>query len=168
MNKSWSDAAFLNSRPIFVPALIVLLLLIFAGQLLGVARLYSANWDEAHHLYDGYNILTTHDYRVNAEVPPLVKVVAALPLLPLRPSLPADLVSSHTTNAFLDGRTFVFSNGGDRLLFPARIACTTAWLRLSCSRKDPICRQRNSSQAFSLGSNARPHPNNEGVLVNVS
>ena len=69
MNKSWSVEEFLRSRPTFVPALVVLLLLVFVGQLLRVARLCSANWDEAHHLYDGYNILTTHDYRVNAEVP---------------------------------------------------------------------------------------------------
>ena len=79
----------LRSRPTFVPALVVLLLLVFAGQLLRVARLYSANWDEAHHLYDGYNILTTHDYRVNAEVPPLVKMAAALPLLPASPVAPS-------------------------------------------------------------------------------
>jgi hypothetical protein len=89
MNKSWSVEEFLRSRPTFVPALVVLLLLVFAGQLLRVARLYSANWDEAHHLYDGYNILTTHDYRVNAEVPPLVKMAAAVPLLPLHPSPPS-------------------------------------------------------------------------------
>ena len=123
MNKSWSAEEFLRSRPTFVPALVVLLLLVFAGQLLHVARLYSANWDEAHHLYDGYNILTTHDYRVNAEVPPLVKMAAALPLLPLHPSPPLHQGSSHTENAFLDGRAFVFSNGGDRLLFPARVVC---------------------------------------------
>ncbi len=123
MNKSWPVVAFLRSRPTFVPALVALLLLIFTGQLVRVARLYSANWDEAHHLYDGYNILTMHDYRVNAEVPPLVKMAAALPLLPLHPSLPPDQGASHTTNAFLDGRTFVFSNGGDRLLLPARIVC---------------------------------------------
>ncbi len=123
MNKSSSAAALLRSKPTIVPALVGLLLLLFTAQLLRVAHLYSANWDESHHLYDGYNILTTHDYRLNAEVPPLVKIAAALPLLPLHPSLPADLGSSHTTNAFVDGRTFVFGNGGDRLLFPARIAC---------------------------------------------
>jgi hypothetical protein len=48
------------------------LLLIFAIELIHVARVYSANWDEAHHLFDGYNIWTKHDYRLNAEVPPLI------------------------------------------------------------------------------------------------
>jgi hypothetical protein len=140
MNKSWSVAALLESKPTLIPALVVLLFVAFTAQLLRVAHLYSTNWDEAHHLYDGYNILTAHDYRVNAEVPPLVKIAAALPLLPLHPSPPPSLGSSHTTNAFLDGRTFVFSNGGDRLLFPARIACMlftllTAFLIYASGRK---------------------------------
>ncbi|MFT4113562.1 glycosyltransferase family 39 protein [Silvibacterium sp.] len=100
-----------------------LLLAIFALQLIGVARLYSANWDEAHHLYDGYVSLTKSDYRLNAEVPPLVKMVAALPILHLHPALPGDVAEGHTGNAFVGGRLFVFHNGGDRLLFAARMAC---------------------------------------------
>ncbi|MGI4828386.1 MAG: glycosyltransferase family 39 protein [Janthinobacterium lividum] len=99
------------------------LLLIFALQLVHVARLYSANWDEAHHLYDGYNIWTKHDYRLNAEVPPLVKLTAALPLLSMHLQAPRGADKSQGENAFLDGRTFVFGNGGDRVLFPARMAC---------------------------------------------
>jgi len=103
------------------------LLLIFALQLIHVARVYSANWDEAHHLYDGYNIWTHHDYRSNAEVPPLVKLTAALPLLPMHLTMPPDLGLSQGEEAFLDGRAFVFGsangNNGDRLLFPARMAC---------------------------------------------
>ncbi|GGG94020.1 glycosyl transferase [Silvibacterium dinghuense] len=112
-----------SSTQTFLFALVPLLLLLLAAQLIGVARLYSANWDEAHHLYDGYLSLTRGDYRLNAEVPPLVKMTAALPLLHLHPVLPGSEGSAHTDNAFLGGRTFVFSNGGDRLLFPARMAC---------------------------------------------
>lgn len=100
-----------------------LLLTVFAVQLGRVAHLYSANWDEAHHLYDGYKILTRSDYRANAEVPPLVKLTAALPLLALHPHLPPHQGNSQLESAFLEGRTFVFSNGGDRLLLPARLVC---------------------------------------------
>ena len=103
--------------------LVGVLLGLFTAQLVRVARLYSANWDEAHHLYDGYLILTRHDYRANAEVPPLVKITAALPLLALHPVLPEPSGTGQTKNAFLNGRAFVFGNGGDRLLFPARMAC---------------------------------------------
>lgn len=107
------------------------LLLVFALQLIHVARLYSANWDEAHHLYDGYNIWTKHDYRSNAEVPPLIKLAAALPLLPMHLASPPPQGESQALEAFLDGRAFVFGNGGDRVLFPARMACMAFTLLLA-------------------------------------
>ena len=111
------------------------LLLLFALELVHVARVYSANWDEAHHLYDGYNIWTTHDFRVNAEVPPLVKLAAALPLLPMHLRLPPD----RSRSPFVVGRDFVFGNGGDRVLLPARLACMLftlllAWLIYAAAR----------------------------------
>ncbi len=112
-----------SKRQLFVLVGVSILLSVFALQLIHVARLYSANWDEAHHLYDGYLILTEQDYRANAEVPPLVKITAALPLLGLHPALPPIMATSQTKNAFLAGRAFVFGNGGDRLLFRARMAC---------------------------------------------
>ncbi|WP_233580939.1 glycosyltransferase family 39 protein [Acidipila sp. EB88] len=104
-------------------AAVAIVLCVFALQMVRVARLYSANWDEAHHLYDGYLILTEHDYRANAEVPPLLKIAAALPLLGMHLQLPAPTGTSQQENAFLAGRAFVFGNGGDRLLFPARMMC---------------------------------------------
>ena len=122
-------------------ALIVSALLsVFMIQLVFVARAYSANWDEAHHLFDGYNIWTHHDYRLNAEVPPLVKLTAALPLLPMQLRYPPDAGKSQAEDAFLEGRAFVFGNGGDRVLFPARMACMTftlglAWLIYVAGRK---------------------------------
>ncbi len=116
------------------------LLLVFTLQLVHVARVYSANWDEAHHLYDGYDIWIKHDYRLNAEVPPLVKLTAALPLLPMDLYMPPNQGKSQALEAFLDGRTFVFSNGGDRVLFPARMACMVftlllAWLLYAATRE---------------------------------
>jgi 4-amino-4-deoxy-L-arabinose transferase-like glycosyltransferase len=107
------------------------LLLVFAFELIHVARVYSANWDEAHHLFDGYNIWTKHDYRLNAEVPPLVKLTAALPLLPMHLSVPPNQGRSEQLEAFRDGRALVFGNGGDRLLFPARMACMLFTLLLA-------------------------------------
>ena len=107
------------------------LFLVFLLQLVHVARVYSATWDEPHHLYDGYTIWTQHDYRLNAEVPPLVKLTAALPLLPMHLRMPPPLGRSQAAEAFLDGRAFVFGNGGDRVLFPARMACTLFTLLLA-------------------------------------
>jgi len=121
-NRSFVRRQFLRRQAIAL-ALAGLLLCVFGVQMVHVALLYSANWDEAHHLYDGYLILTQRDYRANAEVPPLVKIVAALPILRLHPALPGTFGGGQTRNAFLAGRAFVFGNGGDRLLFPARMAC---------------------------------------------
>jgi len=102
---------------------VTFLFLLFVLQLVSVARVSSANWDEAHHLYDGYNVWTKHDYRLNAEVPPLVKLTAAIPLLPMHLYVPPNQGKSQGLEAFLDGKLFVFRNGGDRILFPARMFC---------------------------------------------
>lgn len=116
------------------------LLCVFTLQLVHVACVYSPNWDEAHHLYDGYNILTRHDYRLNAEVPPLVKITAALPILPMKLLRPHPQGESQSKEAFLEGREFVFANGADRVLFPARMACmiftlVLAWLIYTAGRR---------------------------------
>lgn len=123
------------SRP-FVFGLASLLLLLFGLQLVHVARLYSANWDEAHHLLDGYRIWHLRDYRLNAEVPPLIKLAAAAAILPLHPALPPTPDHFDLADAFRDGRTFLVTNGvapylPDRLLLPARLACTVFTLLLA-------------------------------------
>ena len=139
--ESGSARRLLHSRGRRIAFTIAALLLCFFGfELVQVARLYSANWDEAHHLYDGYLILTRHDFRANAEVPPLIKIAAALPILHDHPRLPTPSGKPQTEDAFLSGRAFVFGNGGDRLLFPARMACMvfsllTAWLVFVAGRQ---------------------------------
>ena len=100
-----------------------LLLLLFTLELVHVSHVYSATWDEAHHLYDGYSIWTRHDLRLNPEVPPFVKLVASLPLLPRHLYAPVDQGRGDPTEAFADGHDFVFRNGPDRTLLPARMAC---------------------------------------------
>ncbi len=40
----------------------------------------SQTWDEGIHLSSGYSYLKTGDFRMNAEHPPLFKLLAALPL----------------------------------------------------------------------------------------
>ena len=103
--------------------LVAVLLCVFGMHLVHVARIFSATWDESHHLFDGYNIWERHDYRLNAEVPPFVKLAAAVPLLRMRLTTPPSLSSSQAADAFLRGRAFVFGNGGDRVLFRARMVC---------------------------------------------
>jgi hypothetical protein len=106
-------------RAICVGALLCLLAL----QLVHVANKTSASWDEAHHLFDGYTIWQFDDYRLNPEVPPFIKLTAALPLLHMPLTVPPNLGRNNQTEAFLDGKAFVWGNGGDRVLFPARMMC---------------------------------------------
>jgi hypothetical protein len=99
------------------------LLCLLALQLVHVANKTSSSWDEAHHLFDGYTIWKLHDYRLNPEVPPFIKLTAALPLLHMELKVPPNQGRPNPTEAFLDGKAFVWGNGGDRVLFPARMAC---------------------------------------------
>ncbi len=64
------------------PAIIVVLFtLIFSLISLATALQKSPTFDEPTHLYAGYSYLRWGDFRVNPEHPPLVKILAALPLL---------------------------------------------------------------------------------------
>ena len=99
------------------------LLCLLALQLVHVANKTSASWDEAHHLFDGYTVWKFHDYRLNPEVPPFIKMAAAVPLLSMDLKVPPNQGRPNQTEAFLDGKAFVWGNGGDRVLFPARMMC---------------------------------------------
>ncbi len=67
-------------------AALVLLVALFAQSALAAART-SITIDEGLHITSGYSILRTGDYRLIEEHPPLIKLLAALPLLPV-PDLP--------------------------------------------------------------------------------
>lgn len=109
------------------------LLLVLVCQLAYTSRANSISWDEGHHLFDGYNILKQHDYSLNPEVPPLVKMIAAMPLLRMHLAVPPLQGRSEQTEAFLDGKDFVFHNDADKLLFRARMAVSVFMVGLAVS-----------------------------------
>ncbi len=59
---------------------VVVLLLIFASTALISLRLESVTFDETAHIPAGLSYLQTHDLRLNAEHPPLVKAFSAIPV----------------------------------------------------------------------------------------
>ena len=75
---------------IVVPALI----LIFWLQMLHAIRGESLTWDEGDHIFAGYESLKTHDFGLNPEHPPMVKMIGALPLLPLDLKVPTSAIAS--------------------------------------------------------------------------
>ncbi len=86
----------------------------------------SVTWDEGDHLFAGFMSLRTGDFGLNPEHPPLAKMVAALPLLPLSLRVPPLRGRFFKGEAYLDGRDLLFGNlprySGQQLIFRARCA----------------------------------------------
>ena len=100
-------------------------------QLAFSVRRNSITWDEDDHIYAGYMSWKHADFGLNPEHPPLVKLVAAIPLLnmPLRMPVLQDRNFKH--EAFLGGKDFLFNNDADTMLFRARIAASLFTLLLA-------------------------------------
>jgi len=68
---------------------VAILIALFALQLWLSVRRTSQTWDEGDHIFAGYMSWKTGDFGLNPEHPPMVKLVAALPLLPLKLAVPS-------------------------------------------------------------------------------
>jgi tetratricopeptide (TPR) repeat protein len=101
---------------------VVLLVAIFWMQLALSVHRNSFTWDEDDHIYSGYMSWKRGDFGLNPEHPPLVKLIAALPLLHLPVKMPALQNRSFKLEGFLGGKEFFFSNDADGMLFRARLA----------------------------------------------
>ena len=62
---------------------VIALLSVLFLQLALSANANSITWDEDDHIFAGYMMWKTADYGLNPEHPPLVKLVATLPILRL-------------------------------------------------------------------------------------
>ena len=65
-----------------------MLLLVFLGELTFSIRQQSLSWDEGDHIFAGYMSWKKVDFGINPEHPPLVKALAAIPLLPMHLKAP--------------------------------------------------------------------------------
>ena len=103
-------------------ALVVLAVALQAGLAVHAMRGNSATFDEGAHLPAGYTHLTLGDHRLNPEQPPLVKLLAAAPLLALRPVVRTDDRAWAEARQWEFGRRFLYRwNDADRLLFLGRL-----------------------------------------------
>jgi hypothetical protein len=64
-------------------------------------------------------------------VPPFAKVLAAVPLLPMNLYQPVQQGRPSQTEAFLDGKDFLFKNDADKLLLRGRLAISLLTLLLA-------------------------------------
>ena len=109
------------------------LLTVQAAQMALVVHRESLTFDEDDHIFAGYMMLHTGDYGLNPEHPPLVKMLAALPLLGRDLWVPPLEGRDFKTEAYLDGRDFLARNDGpgQRLLFRMRLTAGLLSLALS-------------------------------------
>ncbi|MFA6495343.1 MAG: glycosyltransferase family 39 protein [Candidatus Paceibacterota bacterium] len=124
-NAPWLNRAhpFTGRAPLVVLGIIILL---SASLMLNAAASDSAIMDELAHIPAGYSYVSQLDYRLNPEHPPLVKALAALPLLFAQVSLPTDIPAWQTAvNGQWDmGTAFLYQTNdhrADTIIFLARL-----------------------------------------------
>src|SRR5437667_8058696 len=109
------------ARVLSIAVLAVILLAFILQAMFAIPRL-SSTTDEPVHIAAGYSYWKTRDFRMNPEHPPLAKLLAALPLLALRPRFDTSVQSwgARVEDAF--AFKFLYGNDADRLLFWSRTA----------------------------------------------
>jgi hypothetical protein len=110
-------------RFLFVAATFALLFAFWLQMFFALPKL-SATSDEVAHLPAGYTYWKTHDFRMNPEHPPLAKLLAALPLLALKPHLDTSWPEWTNRIQYVFGYGFLYTNDADRLLFWGRVPMT--------------------------------------------
>lgn len=88
------------------------------------ARGKSATYDESVHLYSGWRILTAGDFTTNHEHPPLMKAIAASPLLAMDVRPPEGRIAREVDQWQVSHEFVYHVNDGDRLLAAGRLPIT--------------------------------------------
>src|SRR5579859_5257940 len=104
----------------FASGLIILQMILVAI----IVRGESLTFDEGDHIFAGYMMWHSGDYGLNPEHPPLVKLVATLPLVREQLWVPPLHQRMFKAEAYRDGRDFLEQNDGPNhhLLFRMRLA----------------------------------------------
>jgi hypothetical protein len=119
-----------NSRlPRWAIVTVFALLVILSVEIIHSIHGQSLTWDEGDHIFAGYQSWRTHDYGLNPEHPPMVKMLDTLTLLPLHLNAPPLQNRYFKSEAYMDGQQFLFHNGpsdgghytSESLVFRARL-----------------------------------------------
>lgn len=104
---------------IVIGSLLGIMLFVMVGSSLGD----SAIRDELPHIAAGYSYLTTGDYRLNPEHPPLIKDMAGFSLLFLTPNFPYQFFYAGLNTQWDIGEQFLYKlgNNADLMLFWGRL-----------------------------------------------
>jgi Dolichyl-phosphate-mannose-protein mannosyltransferase len=104
---------------------------VFAAELAIASSRMSQTFDEACHIFAGYRYWKNFDFGINPEHPPLVKLMAAMPLLSLHLRAPALPQGYFKGVEFIGGRQFLYANDANTLLLRARLAAALLALALA-------------------------------------
>lgn len=106
-------------------SLVIVIIMVAGLLMLGAARGDSAITDELAHIPAGYSYVRYLDYRLNPEHPPLVKVLASLPLLFKDLKFPTETAEwqNGVNEQWSLGTKFLYENGNDadKIIFWARL-----------------------------------------------
>ncbi len=104
-------------------AAVIALLITQAVLVAFIVHRESLTFDEDDHIFAGYMMHKTGDYGLNPEHPPLVKLLATVPLLGRNLWTPPLQGRMFKTEAYLDGRDFLARNdgGSQHLVFQMRL-----------------------------------------------
>ena len=106
----------------WIVAIVALLLIVFAAEMLLSVRQESQTFDESAHIYAGYSYWKRGDFGVNPEHPPLAKLIATLPLLPTGFADPPVPKIFFRVASAVGGQQLLYSHNADALLFRCRAA----------------------------------------------
>jgi 4-amino-4-deoxy-L-arabinose transferase-like glycosyltransferase len=120
-----------DSRSRLVPLTALVMMAVLAGELWFSIRHLSQTFDESAHMYSGMGYWKHGNYGVNPEHPPLVKLLAALPLLSLHPAVPDPPLMFFRGASGAGGVRFLYSNDAERMLFRSRVAASLITLLLA-------------------------------------
>ena len=113
---------------------VLLLFGLFAFQLWFHATRTSATIDEPVHILAGYRYLQCGDFGINTEHPPLLKLLAASPLIGrtfIEPDWECGSKFNYRSENFHGGMLFVAKNGVDSIVVPTRLAASLMSLLLA-------------------------------------
>ena len=102
---------------------VAVLLAVQAAQVMYVVHRESLTFDEGDHMFAGYMMWKAGDYGLNPEHPPLVKLLATLPLVGSNLWVPPAQKRDFKAEAYLNGRDWLAHNDGasQRLVFRMRL-----------------------------------------------
>lgn len=121
-----TNATASKQRPLWYAAAVLALMLVLALELIIPARRQSIAFDEGCHAFAGYGYWTRGNFGINPEHPPLVKLLASLPLLGQQASYPTLPPFPFKPLCYIGSKQLFFSgHNADAMLFRARLAAAT-------------------------------------------